>query len=91
MITTEDRARAAMRAIGDTVRDAPPLELPPGARISRPPPMRCSSAVTARAASACAAPAARPVPAAAAGTADGGPSSLRSPPRSQSRPSPSRW
>jgi hypothetical protein len=28
MITTEDRARAAMRAIGDTVRDAPPLELP---------------------------------------------------------------
>ena len=25
MITTEDRARAAMRAIGDTVRDAPPL------------------------------------------------------------------
>ncbi len=32
MITTEDRARAAMRAIGDTVRDAPPLELPPGAR-----------------------------------------------------------
>jgi hypothetical protein len=32
MITTEDRARAAMRAIGDTVRDAPPLELVPGAR-----------------------------------------------------------
>ena len=32
MITTEDRARAAMQAIGDTVRDAPPLELPPGAR-----------------------------------------------------------
>ncbi len=32
MITTEDRARAAMRAIGDTVRDAPPLELAPGAR-----------------------------------------------------------
>jgi hypothetical protein len=31
MITTEDRALAAMRAIGDTVRDAPPLELPPGA------------------------------------------------------------
>jgi len=29
MITTEDRARAAMRAIGDTVRDAPPLELAP--------------------------------------------------------------
>ena len=28
MITTEDRARAAMRAIGDTVRDAPPLQLP---------------------------------------------------------------
>jgi hypothetical protein len=28
MITTEDRARAAMRAIGDTVRDAPPLRLP---------------------------------------------------------------
>jgi len=27
MITTEDRARAAMRAIGDIVRDAPPLEL----------------------------------------------------------------
>ena len=32
MITTEDRARAAMQAIGDTVRGAPPLELPPGAR-----------------------------------------------------------
>ena len=32
MITTEDRARAAMRAIGDTVRDAPPLELWPGPR-----------------------------------------------------------
>jgi hypothetical protein len=32
MITTEDRARAAMRAIGDTVRDAPPLELAPGPR-----------------------------------------------------------
>jgi hypothetical protein len=32
MITTEDRARAAMRAIGDTVRDAPPLELAPDAR-----------------------------------------------------------
>jgi hypothetical protein len=32
MITTEDRARAAMRAIGDTVRDAPPLELAPGHR-----------------------------------------------------------
>ena len=32
MISTEDRARAAMRAIGDTVRDAPPLELAPGAR-----------------------------------------------------------
>jgi len=31
MITTEDRARAAMRAIGDTVRDAPPLELTPSA------------------------------------------------------------
>ena len=28
MITTEDRARAAMRAIGDTVRDVPPLQLP---------------------------------------------------------------
>jgi hypothetical protein len=28
MITTEDRARAAMQAIGDTVRDAPPLQLP---------------------------------------------------------------
>ncbi len=28
MITTENRALAAMRAIGDTVRDAPPLELP---------------------------------------------------------------
>jgi hypothetical protein len=28
MITTEDRARAAMQAIGDTVRDAPPLRLP---------------------------------------------------------------
>jgi hypothetical protein len=27
MITTEDRARAAMQAIGDTVRAAPPLEL----------------------------------------------------------------
>ena len=32
MITTEDRARAAMQAIGDTVRDAPPLELAPGPR-----------------------------------------------------------
>jgi hypothetical protein len=32
MITTEDRARAAMRAIGDTVREAPPLELAPGRR-----------------------------------------------------------
>ena len=32
MITTEDRARAAMRAIGDTVRDAPPLELAPAPR-----------------------------------------------------------
>jgi hypothetical protein len=32
MITTEDRARAAMKAIGDTVRAAPPLELAPGAR-----------------------------------------------------------
>jgi hypothetical protein len=32
MITTEDRARAAMQAIGNTVRDAPPLELPPGVR-----------------------------------------------------------
>jgi hypothetical protein len=32
MITTEDRARAAMRAIGDTVRDAPALQLAPGAR-----------------------------------------------------------
>jgi hypothetical protein len=32
MITTQDRARAAMQAIGNTVRDAPPLELPPGAR-----------------------------------------------------------
>jgi hypothetical protein len=32
MITTEDRARAAMRAIGDTVRDAPPLELASGPR-----------------------------------------------------------
>jgi hypothetical protein len=31
MITTEDRARAAMQAIGNTVRDAPPLELAPGA------------------------------------------------------------
>ncbi len=30
MITTEGRARAAMQAIGDTVRDAPPLELAPG-------------------------------------------------------------
>jgi hypothetical protein len=29
MITTEDRARAAMRAIGNTVHDAPPLELAP--------------------------------------------------------------
>jgi hypothetical protein len=28
MITSEDRARSAMRAIGDTVRDAPPLVLP---------------------------------------------------------------
>jgi hypothetical protein len=28
MITTEDRARAAMRAIGDTVHDAPALQLP---------------------------------------------------------------
>jgi hypothetical protein len=35
MITTEDRALAAMRAIGDTVRDAPPLELAPGARVLR--------------------------------------------------------
>jgi hypothetical protein len=32
MITTEDRARAAMQAIGDTVRDAPPIKLAPGAR-----------------------------------------------------------
>jgi hypothetical protein len=32
MITTEDRARAAMQAIGNTVRDAPPLELAPRAR-----------------------------------------------------------
>jgi hypothetical protein len=32
MITTEDRARAAMQAIGNTVRDAPPLELAPSAR-----------------------------------------------------------
>ena len=32
MITTEDRARAAMRAIGDTVRDAPPFELAPTGR-----------------------------------------------------------
>ena len=32
MISTEDRARAAMQAIGDTVRDAPPLKLAPGAR-----------------------------------------------------------
>jgi WD40 repeat protein len=32
MITTEDRARAAMRAIGDAVRDAPPLELTPSGR-----------------------------------------------------------
>ena len=31
MITTEDRARAAMRAIGDTVRDAPPRQLAPSA------------------------------------------------------------
>lgn len=31
MISTEDRARAAMQAIGDTVRDAPPLELAPAA------------------------------------------------------------
>jgi hypothetical protein len=29
MITTEDRARAAMQAIGNTVHDAPPLELTP--------------------------------------------------------------
>jgi hypothetical protein len=29
MMTTEDRARAAMRAIGDTVRDAPALKLTP--------------------------------------------------------------
>jgi hypothetical protein len=32
MITTEDRARAAMQAIGDTVHTAPPLELAPSAR-----------------------------------------------------------
>ena len=32
MITTEDRARAAMQAIGSTVRDAPPLGLAPSAR-----------------------------------------------------------
>ena len=29
LITAEDRARAAMRAIGDTVRDAPPLDWRP--------------------------------------------------------------
>ena len=99
MITTEDRARAAMRAIGNTVRDAPPLELPPGARDlpARPLPTRCGSAVTARADSACAVPPVPlvplvlPVPAAAAGIAGGGPSWPRSPPRSRSRPSPSRW
>src|SRR5579859_2320608 len=33
MITTEDRARAAMQAIGDTVREAPPLELAPGDEV----------------------------------------------------------
>ena len=32
MITAKDRARAAMQAIGATVRDAPPLELAPVAR-----------------------------------------------------------
>jgi hypothetical protein len=32
MITTEERARAAMQAIGNTVRDAPPLDLAPAAR-----------------------------------------------------------
>jgi hypothetical protein len=32
MIPTEDRARAAMQAIGDTVRAAPPLVLAPAAR-----------------------------------------------------------
>ena len=36
MITTEDRARAAMQAIGDTVRDAPPLKLASGARDLQP-------------------------------------------------------
>jgi hypothetical protein len=35
MITTEDRARAAMQAIGDTVSHAPPLELAPGAQVLR--------------------------------------------------------
>ena len=35
MISTEDRARAAMRAIGDAVRDAPPLELTASARDLR--------------------------------------------------------
>ena len=91
MITTEDRARAAMQAIGDTVRDAPPLQLPSaldlpaaadevqfgghGAAPRQPAPPR----------------AVRPVPAAAAGAAGGGPSWPRSPPRSRSRPSPSRW
>ena len=104
MITTEDRARAAMQAIGDTVRDAPPLELAPGPRVL--PDVADGPAAGdevhlgghgARGVSACAVPAVPlvpavpPVPAAVAGTAGGGQSWPRSPPRSRSRPSPSRW
>ena len=98
MITTEDRARAAMQAIGDTVRDAPPLELAPAARCSRR--SRTTLPLGEHSARRRAQPAppggwlvpAVPlVPAAAAGIAGGGQGWPRSPPRSQSRPSPSRW
>ena len=90
MITTEDRARAAMRAIGDTVRDAPPLPLAPGARAF-------PAAADEMQFGGQAAPLDlhRPGdagPAGSPGRASRWPSSWpRSPPRSWSRPSPSRW
>ena len=64
MTTTEDRARAAMRAIAGTVHDAPLLRLGPDPE--RPPPMRCDSAGTARAAPV--RPARPPAPAARPGS-----------------------
>ena len=101
MTTTEDRARAAMRAIAGTVNDAPPLRLeaardltpaPDGARLGwRRRGARHGLAVRPGQA-APPDPAARPVLWGAAGNAaDGGHCLPRSPPRSRSWRSPSPW